>query len=43
MLPDHMPRFHALTGVHEPSGIRQLTDGRFIVGEDEALRPRYGR
>lgn len=39
MLPDHIPSFQALTGVYEPSGIRQLADGRFIIVEDEELRP----
>ena len=33
------PRFRALTGCHEPSGIFQLADGRFIVVEDEERCP----
>jgi hypothetical protein len=32
---NELPRFQPLTGVHEPSGIHQLADGRFIVVEDE--------
>ncbi len=39
MLPDHVASFQALTGAYEPSGIRQLSDGRFIIVEDEELRP----
>jgi hypothetical protein len=31
--------FVALTGVYEPSAIQQLTDGRFLVVEDEKARP----
>lgn len=33
------PRFRALAGVHEPSAIQQLPDGRFLVAEDEKERP----
>ena len=39
MLPDHIPSFQALTGAYEPSGIRQLSDGRLIIVEDEEQRP----
>lgn len=39
MLADDIPRFRTLTGIYEPSGIRQLADGRFIVVEDEQQRP----
>ncbi len=39
MLPDDIPSFQTLTGVYEPSGIRQLADGRFIVVEDEEREP----
>lgn len=35
MSPDNVPIFGTLTGIFEPSGIRQLPDGRFIVVEDE--------
>lgn len=34
-----VPRFRALAGVHEPSAIQQLPDGRFLVAEDEKERP----
>ena len=30
-----LPRFRPLNGVHEPSAIQQLPDGRFLVVEDE--------
>lgn len=39
MLRDDTLRFQTLTGIYEPSGIRQLADGRFIVVEDEEWRP----
>ncbi len=39
MLPDDCPCFQPLTGFYEPSGVRQLPDGRFIVVEDEEQRP----
>lgn len=35
MAPDNIPIFGTLTGIFEPSGIRQLPDGRFIVAEGE--------
>lgn len=35
MAVDHSPVFQTLSGVHEPSGIQQLPDGRFIVVEDD--------
>ncbi|MGB4911891.1 MAG: DUF3616 domain-containing protein [Candidatus Dechloromonas phosphoritropha] len=35
MPTNDLPSFQPLTGVYEPSGIRQLADGRFIVVEDE--------
>ena len=31
--------FQALTGIHEPSAIQQLPDGRFLVVEDEKQHP----
>lgn len=33
------PTFLPLTGIHEPSAIQQLPDGRFLVVEDEKKRP----
>lgn len=39
MSPANAPRFCALTGVHEPSAIQQLPDGRFLVAEDEREQP----
>ncbi|MDP2869438.1 hypothetical protein [Methyloversatilis sp.] len=33
------PAFLPLTGIHEPSAIQQLADGRFLVLEDERQRP----
>ncbi len=33
------PAFLPLTGIHEPSAIQQLADGRFLVLEDEKRRP----
>ena len=35
MPTNDLPSFQPLTGVYEPSGIRQLADGRFIVVEAE--------
>lgn len=34
-----IPIFRPLTGLHEPSAIHQLADGRFIVVEDEQRHP----
>lgn len=34
-----MPSFRPLTGIHEPSAIQQLPDGRFLVVEDEKQHP----
>jgi uncharacterized protein YjiK len=31
--------FRELTGIHEPSAIQQLEDGRFLVVEDEKQYP----
>jgi hypothetical protein len=31
--------FLELTGIHEPSAIQQLEDGRFLVVEDEKKYP----
>ena len=31
--------FGKLTGIYEPSGVQQLSDGRFLIVEDEALTP----
>ncbi|MEO5659502.1 MAG: DUF3616 domain-containing protein [Polaromonas sp.] len=39
MTPDSTPMFQPLTGIFEPSGIRQLADGRFLVVEDEEQHP----
>ncbi|MBI5890726.1 MAG: DUF3616 domain-containing protein [Nitrosomonadales bacterium] len=36
---DVNPNFLALTGIHEPSAIQQLPDGRFLVVEDEKKHP----
>ena len=33
------PAFRPLTGIHEPSAIRQLPDGRLLVVEDEKNHP----
>lgn len=33
------PAFRPLTGIYEPSAIRQLPDGRFLVVEDEKEHP----
>jgi len=30
---------HQLTGIYEPSAVQQLSDGRFLVVEDEKARP----
>jgi Protein of unknown function (DUF3616) len=35
MTPNTNPSFLPVTGLYEPSGIRQLADGRFLVVEDE--------
>lgn len=37
--PNDIPVFQALTGIHEPSSIQQLPDGRFLVVEDEKRCP----
>jgi hypothetical protein len=34
-----VPAFRPLTGIYEPSAIRQLPDGRFLVVEDEKDHP----
>jgi hypothetical protein len=34
-----MPSFQPLAGIHEPSAIQQLPDGRFMVVEDEKSHP----
>jgi hypothetical protein len=34
-----LPRFQPLNGIFEPSAIQQLTDGRFLVVEDEKQHP----
>jgi Protein of unknown function (DUF3616) len=39
MTPNGIPMFLSLTGIHEPSAIQQLPDGRFLVVEDEKQRP----
>lgn len=36
---DPLPSFRTLTGAYEPSGIRQLPDGRFLIVEDEEWHP----
>lgn len=36
---EHAPAFEPLTGIYEPSAIRQLPDGRFLVVEDEKEHP----
>lgn len=33
------PQFQTLTGLHEPSAVQQLADGRFLVVEDEKQQP----
>lgn len=37
--PSSQPAFRPLTGIHEPSAIQQLADGRFLVVEDEKDHP----
>lgn len=39
MTLNNIPGFLALTGIHEPSAIQQLPDGRFLVVEDEKQYP----
>lgn len=39
MTPGIPPAFRPLTGIHEPSAIQQLPDGRFLVVEDEKAHP----
>ena len=39
MTLDSIAMFQPLTGIHEPSGIQQLADGRFLVVEDEEQHP----
>ena len=39
MTNEEAPAFQPLTGVYEPSAIRQLPDGRFLVVEDEQSHP----
>ncbi|RPI47362.1 MAG: DUF3616 domain-containing protein [Betaproteobacteria bacterium] len=39
MTNEEAPAFQPLTGVYEPSAIRQLPDGRFLVVEDENNHP----
>ncbi|AOF81441.1 hypothetical protein BSY238_2725 [Methyloversatilis sp. RAC08] len=39
MTAQDTPAFLPLTGIHEPSAIQQLEDGRFLVLEDERQRP----
>ena len=39
MTNNEAPAFQPLTGVHEPSAILQLPDGRFLVVEDEQSHP----
>jgi hypothetical protein len=36
---ERAPAFQLLTGIYEPSAIRQLPDGRFLVVEDEKSHP----
>ena len=36
---EEAPAFRPLTGIYEPSAIQQLTDGRFLVVEDEKDHP----
>ena len=38
-VPTDPPTFRPLAGLHEPSGIQQLPDGRFLVVEDEKAHP----
>ena len=39
MTVNSIPAFQPLTGIYEPSAIRQLPDGRFLVVEDEKQHP----
>lgn len=39
MTPINTPMFQILTGIHEPSAVQQLPDGRFLVVEDEKQHP----
>lgn len=39
MTPNNTPVFQFLTGIHEPSAVQQLPDGRFLVVEDEKQHP----
>lgn len=39
MIPNPILKFLVLTGTYEPSAIRQLADGRFLVVEDEKNHP----
>ena len=39
MTLNNIPIFLTLTGIYEPSAIQQLSDGRFIVVEDEKQYP----
>jgi hypothetical protein len=39
VLFEQIPSFRTLTGAYEPSGIRQLPDGRFLLVEDEERHP----
>jgi hypothetical protein len=39
MTRDSSPTFQPLTGIHEPSAIQQLADGRFLIVEDEKDHP----
>lgn len=39
MTKNGTPEFRTLTGLHEPSAIQQLPDGRFLVLEDEKEHP----
>lgn len=35
MAKKKLATFQPLTGIYEPSAVRQLPDGRFLVAEDE--------
>jgi hypothetical protein len=39
MTLNNLLMFLALTGIHEPSAVQQLADGRFLVVEDEKKHP----
>lgn len=39
MRNEQVPAFRPLTGIYEPSAVQQLTDGRFLVVEDEKDHP----